>query len=338
MFNMQRLSMFFFTILLLFSGNVLAIPTVSWSSVAAVESTAKNIPLGGVASLLTILALFISGRYVFPHIKSNRIKSFFIAALLGTMVAVSSSGHFLSDLEAGENSTLIISTPQGVRNLGTQADRTKFDTTIRNDYLETVLLKFNPDHCVLEGTCSDGAMPTGSSCVATLDCSCTTIDFGSSPIPKAVASDVAAASSGLYARFEGRGFNNVGLKKSATEELNKRLLAKYGTKDYLEVTKRWKNNPIDTTLIKGDWGFGHAAYTLVYLEILKASGAPRKEIRAEADKQVARWYAREAQARCNSGTGNWLNPQEWGEDSRLDYWTPRVFVKWYIDNLPDTLD
>ncbi len=336
MFNMQRFLMFFFTILLLFSGNVLAIPTVSWSSVAAVESTAKNIPLGGITSLLTILALFISGRYIFPYIKNNRMKSFFITALLSTIFAISSSGHFLSDLEAGGSSTLIISTSQGIRNLGTQADRTIFDTTIRNDYLETVLLKFNPDHCVLGGTCSDGAMPTGNSCVATLDCSCTTISFDSSPIPKAVKSSVAAASNDLYIRFQDHGFDNKALNTSATTELNKRLFDRYGTNDYLVVTERWKMNPTDTTLIEGDWGFGHAAYTLAYLEILKARGAPQREIQAEADKQVERWYAREAQARCNSGVENWLNPQKWSEDSRLDYWTPRVFVEWYIGNRLNT--
>ena len=336
MASARRFPIAFSVILSLFSGSVLAAPTVSWG--VAAESAAANIPLGGVASLLMIVALFISGRYVFPHLKSNRLKSFFITALLGAMFAMSSAGHFLSDIEAGVTSTLAISTPQGTKTLGTPFDRTKFDTTIRNDYLQTVLLKFTPDHCVLEGTCSDGALPTGNSCLATFDCRCTTINFDSSPIPKPVASDVAAASDDLLTRFKKNGFDNAALSTKANQELNALLVAKYGTNnsvdpgDYGSVIEYWLSNPTDPVL-QGDGGFGHAALTLLYLEELRLGGASNAAIQTEADKQVARWYTREAQARCNNGTiEHWLDPQAWSEDSRLDYWTPRKFVEWYIIN------
>lgn len=94
----------------------------------------------------------------------------------------------------------------------------------------------------------------------------------------------------------------------------------------------WQSNPASIP-VDGLWGIAHAATTLLQLEVQRGLGASNADLVAFGNEQVSRWYAREAVARCNDGIIDWMNPLNWGEDSRLDYMTPRLFVEWYLNQL-----
>jgi hypothetical protein len=106
----------------------------------------------------------------------------------------------------------------------------------------------------------------------------------------------------------------------------------YDTTDKATVVALWQSNPA-TVPLDGSYGLSHAAQALLALEGIRLSGGSNAAIQAEADKQIAYWYSREAIARCGDGINEWLNPLNWSEDSRLDYMAPRLFAEWYIAQL-----
>ena len=120
--------------------------------------------------------------------------------------------------------------------------------------------------------------------------------------------------------------------------LDTHLLTDYGTTDYLTVVGMWIANPADPLLLNGDWGYGHAALSLSELQTMQGAGATDAQIIARGEELKAKWYVREAGARCQGLGGHdpveeWLNPAMWYEDSRLDYWTPFLFIDWFTGNL-----
>lgn len=143
---------------------------------------------------------------------------------------------------------------------------------------------------------------------------------------------------GLYTQFQSSGFDSAALKSQATQELNTRAIELYGTSDIATIVNGWQINPA-TIPTDGVWGFSHAAITLFELEVMRLGGATDAALIQYANEQIRRWYAREFNVRCMDGVAEPLNPLTWDkpapglEDSRLDYWTPRVFVEWYIAQL-----
>lgn len=136
----------------------------------------------------------------------------------------------------------------------------------------------------------------------------------------------------LYQQFQSSVFDSTALESQAAQELNARLIELYGTDDYATVVSIWQSNPASVP-VGGEWGIAHAATTLLQVEIQRGLGASNADLADFGSEQVARWYAREAIARCNDGTAYWMNPLNWTEDSRLDYYTPRLFVEWYLSQL-----
>ena len=111
--------------------------------------------------------------------------------------------------------------------------------------------------------------------------------------------------------------------------MNDRLIEFYGTSDLSTVTGIWQSDPT-TVPVAGEWGFSHAALSLNILQVARVGGATNNQLQVLAQQQVERWFAREAVSRCNNGLINWLNPLLWSEDSRLDYWSPFIFINWYM--------
>ena len=122
------------------------------------------------------------------------------------------------------------------------------------------------------------------------------------------------------------------MESQATQELSARLIELYGTNDYAAVVGIWQSNPA-TVPVDGSWGIAHAATTLLQLEIQRGLGSSNTDLNTLGDVQVARWYVREALAECADGNQDYLNPLTWSEDRRLDYYTPRLFVEWYLAQL-----
>ena len=126
---------------------------------------------------------------------------------------------------------------------------------------------------------------------------------------------------------------------SSSSELNAHLQSDYGTTNYLAVVGIWAANPTDPLLTTGAWGYGHAALSVQELQIMQATGSTDAEIIARGEELKAHYFVREAIARCRGlGTQqgavvDWLNPASWYEDSRLDYYTPLLFIDWFIGGL-----
>ena len=126
----------------------------------------------------------------------------------------------------------------------------------------------------------------------------------------------------VYQQFLDSGFNSTALSIQATQELGDRMTELYGTTDIATVVSMWQADPT-LVPVDGSWGFSHAAQSLL---LLQSSSNPT----LDAQEQIEYWYVREAIARCNDGISDWLNPLLWSEDSRLDYWTPKAFIEWYL--------
>jgi len=127
-------------------------------------------------------------------------------------------------------------------------------------------------------------------------------------------------------------------KAEAKTLLDTHLQADYGTTDYLSVVAQWIANPTDPLLLNGDWGYAHAAISLSKLQTAKAGGASNAELEALGLEEIEHWYRWEALPRCKGVAGHpavqeWQNPNNWYEDSRLDYYTPLLFIEWFLDNL-----
>lgn len=132
------------------------------------------------------------------------------------------------------------------------------------------------------------------------------------------------------------------LKQSAESTLAIKLLDLYGTSDYADVVSIWLEDPAATTVqltsLDPNWGLTHAVQLLILLKSLSDGGANNEFLSSKYREEVERYYVREARARCaGAGTtgpiAEWLNPSLWGEDSMLDYYSPLLFGKWFIDNL-----
>jgi len=124
----------------------------------------------------------------------------------------------------------------------------------------------------------------------------------------------------------------------ASDELDSHLQSDYGTASYLAVLGMWALDPTDSLLVNGDWGYAHAGLAISELDAMKSAGSSNAEMEARGNELIWHYYVREAQARCRGAGGSpevaeWLNPAEWYEDSRLDYYTPLLFIQWYISNL-----
>lgn len=141
-------------------------------------------------------------------------------------------------------------------------------------------------------------------------------------------------------------------------EANARNLAKWGTTDLATIAEFINGFPIppfpplanatDPDITSGIWGWGHAAESLYLtggLYQAQLGGATDAQLIELGDQLIKKWYVREAQARCRQTayppTVEWLNPLAWtqdgnygtNEDSRLDYYMPKLFIEWFISNL-----
>jgi len=119
--------------------------------------------------------------------------------------------------------------------------------------------------------------------------------------------------------------------------LDTHLDADYGTHNYLAVVAQWIANPTDPLLLSGAWGYGHAALSLIELETAKANGATHAELEAIGLEQIEHWYRWEANPRCHGvqdhpAVQEWQDPNNWYEDSLLDYYTPLLFIEWWLSN------
>lgn len=136
----------------------------------------------------------------------------------------------------------------------------------------------------------------------------------------------------VYQQFQGDGYDSVTLAAQASQELDARLTEVYGTTDKFAIVTGWLANP-SSVPAGGEWGLAHAAISLLELHAAYIKGAAPNELVSLGEQHIARWYAREAVARCNDMTDPWPDPLAWHEDSRLDYWTPRAFIEWYLTNI-----
>ncbi|MDB4461448.1 hypothetical protein N9043_00710 [bacterium] len=135
----------------------------------------------------------------------------------------------------------------------------------------------------------------------------------------------------LYQDYLDTDVDQSTLYYQASQELDFRLIEEFGSNDYLNALNVISASPAD--FVDGRWGFSHATLTIGKLEILRLSGATNSEIESKSFDELSYWYSREAIARCSDEITNWENPLNWGEDSRLDYMTPFLFVEWYISQL-----
>lgn len=123
-------------------------------------------------------------------------------------------------------------------------------------------------------------------------------------------------------------------KAQAESEMLTRMQELFGTQSWEVLIAGWILNPIQTSImldqLDPNYGFSHVGLMLLNL--------PTGNQEDYLNQEVIKYYVREAQARCRGAGGNapieeWLNPLEWYEDSRLDYFTPLFFAEWFIDNL-----
>jgi len=126
-------------------------------------------------------------------------------------------------------------------------------------------------------------------------------------------------------------------KAEAKTLLDTHLQQDYGTTNYLLVVAQWIANPLDPLLLNGDWGYAHAALSLIELENAKAGGATHAELEAVGLEQIEHWYRWEAYPRCHGvqdhpAVAEWQDPNNWYPDSLLDYYTPLLFVEWWLSN------
>lgn len=120
--------------------------------------------------------------------------------------------------------------------------------------------------------------------------------------------------------------------------LDTHLQADYGTTDKLTVVGLWIANPVDPLLLNGDWGYAHAALSLLELQDAQAAGATNAELIQLGYEQKAKWYLHEAKPRCEGDNVHpavveWQDPNNWYEDSKLDYYTPAIFIDWWLSQL-----
>lgn len=144
----------------------------------------------------------------------------------------------------------------------------------------------------------------------------------------------------IYSRFLTEYSQTYRDSQEATNEalMNQHLQSDYGTTDKFIVIAMWLANPTDPLLVNGDWGYGHAALSMAELNTMQSGGSTDAQITQRAQELYEHYFVREAIARCQGLGGStpqaeWLNPANWYEDSRLDYYTPLLFIKWFLTGL-----
>jgi hypothetical protein len=119
-------------------------------------------------------------------------------------------------------------------------------------------------------------------------------------------------------------------RSQAESEMLLRLQDELGTTDF---TSALLLMPLWSGFIPGEWGFSHAFLLISELEARQLAGDTDQELIDKGNELVRRYYVREAKARCAQGITAWLDPTQWNEDSRLDYFSPLLFTQWWISNL-----
>ena len=127
------------------------------------------------------------------------------------------------------------------------------------------------------------------------------------------------------------------VRSYAKERMNEHLRDDYSTSNKTLVVLQWLANPNDPKLLDGRWGYGHAALSLQKLKAAKDAGASTVELRQLGKEEKARWYLHEAKPRCTGTTQHppvdeWQDPDNWYEDSLLDYFTAVEFISWWMAN------
>lgn len=115
------------------------------------------------------------------------------------------------------------------------------------------------------------------------------------------------------------------LATQADAEFNSRMIEVFGSNDIGAALLTMAVNP--GLVSDGAWGFAHGG-----ISVLALQGAADP---VEEDLyQRAYYYTREATARCkDSSIVDHLDPLQWSEDSRLDYYSVVKMNQWYLDQI-----